>query len=320
MKNRLLFSFVLLCSCLSSKAQQQEKDTVKVGIYITSIHDIDFKQKEFSTTFWLWLKYKNPKLDFVNNLEVSNAKTVEKAFFTIDSSDNRIVLQMKLQCVLKDSWTISNFPFDHQKLRIILENSQFDAESMVFVPDTAGQSFDPRYTLRGWYIDSCIISTGKRTYQTAFGNEEALTQNSEYSVFRVRLSITREAGGLFLKMFMGMYLAFLISYVCFYIHADSMDSRFGLSVGSLFAVMGNKYIVDSSLPDSSTFTLADTLHSITLLFILLVIAANAYSLRLIKQNQIPRSIRFDNRAGSLLLILYLSLNAWFIWQAATAES
>jgi hypothetical protein len=135
----------------------------------------------------------------------------------------------------------------------------------------------------------------------------------------VRLSITREAGGLFLKMFMGMYLAFLISYVCFYIHSDSMDSRFGLSVGSLFAVVGNKYIVDSSLPDSSTFTLVDTLHSITLLFILLVIAANAYSLRLIKQNQIPQSVRFDNRTAVALLILYLVSNAWFIWIALSAE-
>jgi len=319
MRDRFILCMLLLCTSYSVTAQELERDTVKVGIYITSIHDIDFKQKEYATTFWLWLKYKNPKLDFVNNLEVSNAKSVEKTFFTIDTSGDRISLQMKLQCVLKDSWTIANFPFDHQKIRIILENSQFDASSMVFVPDTAGKSFDPRYTLRGWDIDSCIITTGTRTYQTAFGNEAALKQESEFSVFRVRLSITREAGGLFMKIFMGMYLAFLISYVCFYIHADSMDSRFGLSVGSLFAVVGNKYIVDSSLPDSATFTLVDTLHSITLLFILLVIGANAYSLRLIKQNQIPKSVRFDNRTGLVLLLLYVVSNVWFIWQALTAE-
>ncbi len=320
MRDRFLLSMVLLFTCYSITAQELKKDTVKVGIYITSIHDIDFKQKEYATTFWLWLKYKNPKLDFVNNLEVSNAKSVEKTFFTIDTSGDRISLQMKLQCVLKDSWTIANFPFDHQKIRIILENSQFDASSMVFVPDTAGKSFDPRYTLRGWDIDSCIITTGTRIYETAFGNEAALKQESEFSVFRVRLSITRDAGGLFLKMFMGMYLAFLISYVCFYIHADSMDSRFGLSVGSLFAVVGNKYIVDSALPDSATFTLVDTLHSITLLFILLVIAANAYSLRLIKQNQIPKSVRFDNRTGLVLLILYVVSNVWFIWLALTGDA
>lgn len=33
---------------------------------------------------------------------------------------------MKLQCVMKDSWKISNFPFDRQTLRLSIENSQFD--------------------------------------------------------------------------------------------------------------------------------------------------------------------------------------------------
>src|SRR5688572_10097664 len=36
----------------------RKPDTVKVGLYVTSIHNIDFKQKEYTTTFWLWLKYK----------------------------------------------------------------------------------------------------------------------------------------------------------------------------------------------------------------------------------------------------------------------
>jgi hypothetical protein len=63
----------------------------------------------------------------------------------------------------------------------------------------------------------------------------------------------------------------------------------------------------------------DTLHGITLLFILLVIAANAHSLRLIKQNRVSESIRFDNRTGLVMLIVYLASNAWFIWRAALGE-
>ncbi len=315
---RLILSVIFILSAYAAAwAQDVKKDTVLVGIYITSIHDIDFKQKEFATTFWLWLKYKNPELDFVNNLEVSNAKTVDKAFSTIDTTGGRIFLQMKLQCVLKDSWKISNFPFDEQKLRIFLENSQFDASTMVFMPDTLGEHYDKRYTLRGWNVDSCIISAGKKVYPTAFGNEAAVKQESEYSIFRVRLSIKRDAIGLFWKMFLGMYLAFFISYICFYIHSDSMDSRFGLSVGSLFAVIGNKYIIDSSLPESSSFTLVDALHGITLFFILIVIAANAYSLRLIKQNKIQQGIHFDNAIALIVLISYLGLNIWLIWRAVS---
>lgn len=310
-----LFTVTLILNWPSANAQEVKRDTVKVGIYITSIHNIDFKQKEYTATFWLWLKYKNKNLDFYNNLEVPQAKSVDKSFFTIDSSGDRIYMQMKLQCVMKDSWKITNFPFDQQKLRLSIENSQFDSKALVFEPDTVGQNYDKRFTLRGWSIDSCIISAGTHLYETAFGSDDAKKPQSEYSVYKVRLSVTRDAGGLFWKMFLGMYLAFLIAFICFFIHADGMDSRFGLSVGALFAVIGNKYIIDSSLPESATFTLVDMLHGLTLLFILLVIAANAYSLYLIKKDRVRKAARFDKITAITFFSLYLILNISFIVKA-----
>lgn len=311
-----LLSLVLIAICFSVQAQETKKDTVKVGIYITSIHDIDFKQKEFTVSFWLWLKYKNKDFDFINNLEVPQAKSVDKSFSTVDTSGDGVTMQMKLQCVMKDSWRIENFPFDRQKLRLSIENSQFDSRYLVFVPDTVGQHYDNRFTLRGWLIDSCNISSNIKSYETGFGDVKLAKPHTEYSAFRVRLDIKRDAGGLFWKMFLGMYIAFLISYLCFYIHADGMDSRFGLSVGSLFAVVGNKYIIDSSLPESASFTLVDLLHGITLFFILAVIAANAYSLRLVKRNKIAKAIKFDNITAQIILGVYLILNIYFIVQAS----
>jgi hypothetical protein len=290
-------------------------DTVTAGIYITSIHDINFKDKEFTVNFWLWLKYKNRDFNFYDNLEVPSAKSVTKSFVTADSSGEKVYMQMKLQCVMKDSWRINNFPFDMQKLRISLENSQFDSRYLVFVADTVGQHFDKRFTLNGWVIDSCLISTGKKAYETAFGDEKLTKPHTEYSTFKVRLSITRDAMGLFWKVFLGMYIAFLIAYVCFYIHSDGMDSRFGLSVGSLFAVIGNKYIIDSSLPESTTFTLVDTLHGLTLFSIFCVISSTAWSLKLVKNNQLERANRFDMRMAQILLGAYILANLYFISQA-----
>ncbi|HTD93995.1 MAG TPA: hypothetical protein VK644_09295, partial [Chitinophagaceae bacterium] len=235
----------LLTPSLRSGAQEAKPDTVTVGIYITSIHDIDFKEKEYTVTFWLWLKYRNKNFDFMQNLEVPQAKTVTKTFTSMDTSGERIYMQMKLQCVMKDTWRISNFPFDKQRLRLSIENSQYDSRYLVFVADTVGNHFDPRFTLSGWSIDSCLVSTGIKAYETGFGDGNLAKPHTEYSSFKVRLSLGRDAGGLFWKMFLGMYIAFLIAYVCFYIHSDGIDSRFGLSVGSLFAVIGNKYIIDS---------------------------------------------------------------------------
>jgi hypothetical protein len=311
----ITFIVILFASSIAI-AQKSTPDTVYSGVYITSIHDINFKDKEYNVSLWLWLKYKNKKFDFLHNLEIPQAKTFTTSYSTVDSSDNRIYILMKLQCVMKDSWAIDNFPFDRQKLRFSIENSQFDTESLVFAADTLGKHFDPRFTHRGWRIDSLDISTGIKIYETGFGDESLKKPHTEYSNFKVKLQIDRDAMGLFWKMFLGMYVAFLIAYMCFYIHTDSIDSRFGLSVGALFAVIGNKYIIDSSLPESTTFTLVDTLHGITLLFILTVIICTSYSLKLVKQEKIDKAKRFDLICAQILLVVYLSLNAYFIYGAS----
>ncbi len=239
-----------------------------------------------------------------------------RSFATVDSSDGKVYILMKLQCIMKDSWKIGNFPFDQQKLRLSIENSQYDSRSLVFVADTLGKHYDPRFTLNGWNIDSCIISTGMKIYETGFGDETLARPHTEYSAFRVRLSITRDASGLFWKMFIGMYIAFLIAYVCFYIHPDGIDSRFGLSVGSLFAVIGNKYIIDSALPESTSFTLVDTLHGLTLFFIFIIISATAYSLKLVKEKKERKARRFDMIVAQGILLLYVILNIYFISKAS----
>ena len=315
---RIVFFALMLMFFSTSKAASDSvkilPDTVLTGIYITSIHDIDFKEKEYTVDLWLWMKYKRKEFDFIQNLEIPQAKTVTKSFTTIDTSGEKVYVVMKLQCVMKDNWKTNNFPFDGQSLRLSFENSQYDSSTLVFAVDTLGDHYDKKYALQGWNIDSCKIKVKTRTYKTTFGIDQASPQ-SKYSSYMVRIVLERESLGIFWKLFLGMYVAFLIAYACFFIHADSIDSRFGLSVGALFAVIGNKYVVDSSLPETTSFTLVDKLHQVTLVFILAVIIATAHTLKLVKQNKIADSITFDKICAKIFLILYTGFNTFFIWQA-----
>jgi hypothetical protein len=311
----LFFLFIFHSSFV--KAAPTVPDTVSVGVYINSIHDIDFKDKQYTISLWLWLKYKNPDFDFSKYLEVPMAKTVDKSFYTIDTlSDGRIYMLMKLQCVMKDSWKIQNFPFDRQKLRFTIENSQYDAGDLIFAVDTMGKHYS-KWTASNWRVipDSFKITTNIKKYETSFGDPALTKPYSEFSAFKVQIGIERDSWWLFMKLFIGMYISFLLSFLCFFIHRDSIDSRFSLSVGSLFAVIGNKYVVDSSLPESSTFTLVDTLHGLTLCFILAAVACSVYALKLIKANKIEQMQRFDKKAAWVLLSIYVVLNIWFIFSA-----
>ena len=330
----LLGFFIINYSFLSVKslAQNAHPDTVYTGIHVTSIHNIDFRKNEYSLTFWLWLKYKNKQFDFVKYLEIPQAKDFKLLYSSVDSSNNRIYIVMKLECLMKDSWKVGDFPFDRQKLWLTIENSQYPSDSLVFAEDKIDKNYYAKditgkhyYQERslngsrgivGWQIDSFNVSIGKNLYETAFGDTTYDKPLSEYSDFRVKISIQHKSQGLFWKMFIGMYLTFLIAYICFYIHADSIDSRFGLSVGALFAVMANKYIIDSSLPESTSLTLVDTLHWLTLAFIFAVITATAYSLKLVKAKKIKKANRFDMITAQVLLLIYVILNIYYISQAS----
>src|SRR6187455_2887169 len=146
MKNyfRYGFLFFILFMCAYGKifADNDQPDTVNVGIYVTSVHDVDFREKEFSINLWLWLKYRRPEFDFMKNLEVPMAKTFEKSYSTIDTlDDGRIYILMKLQCVMKGTWRIKYFPFYRQKLRFTIENSNYDADELVFSIDSVGHHY-----------------------------------------------------------------------------------------------------------------------------------------------------------------------------------
>jgi len=312
----LLALFIVIS--ISAKADEIKPDTVEIGIYVTSIHNIDFANREYDITFWLWLNYKKKEFDFLRYLEIPNAKSHVYEFVAVDSTDKEISIQMKVQCVMKDSWRVERFPFDNQRLWLTIENSQYDAKSLVFKVDTIGGRFDRliKYSLAGWKIDSCKITSGLSVYETAFGNKTAAKPQSIYSAFKMRTSISHVAPELlFLKMFIGMYIAFLISYICFYIKRSSFDSRFSLSVGALFATIGNKYIVESSLPESTSFTLVDSLHGLTLTFILLTVLATTISLKIGSDNKKYNVVSFDMMTGQFLLFIYVAANLYLIWDA-----
>lgn len=314
---KLFLLIALLASGFTHAEKKAEPDTVSVGIYINSIYNIDFKNKEYTINLWLWLKYKNPDFDFSRYLEVPMAKTVDKSFYTVDTlDDGRIYMLMKLQCVMKDSWKIQSFPFDRQKLRFTIENSQYDSRYLIFKEDTLGKHYS-KWTLPDWNIveDSLTIKAGTKKYETSFGDPGYSKPQSEFATFRMLILMERDSWGLFLKLFIGMYISFLLAVVCFFIHNDHMDSRFSLSVGSLFAVIGNKYVIDSSLPESTTFTLVDTLHCLTLLCIFIAVACSVRTLRLVKDNQMIKAINFDRRACLSLIVFYVALNLFFIIRA-----
>lgn len=306
----MLKYFFTLCLALmlATAYAQQERvpDTVKVGAYVISVHDINFHDKEYTIRFWLWFVYDNADFDFSKQLDIPNAKEIEPPDIIVDSVEGKSWAIMKMKCTMKEKWDVQDFPFDQQHLKVQIENALFDNRSLVFVPDTKGSRFDEKEAIDGWTIRNFHVICKSNDYETGFGDSTVTGQ--VFSTFNIEMDIERNAWGLFMKIFIGMYIAFLIAIVSFTPHPSELEPRFGLPVGGLFAAVGNKYIIDSVLPESSTFTLVDTLHAFTFFAIFMTLVVSAIALKYHDSGRTDIALRVNRIGSGIVVVSYILAN------------
>ncbi|HSY62729.1 MAG TPA: hypothetical protein VK796_12680 [Cytophaga sp.] len=315
-KNKIVGILLLFVLTLQLQATPRTPDTVKVGSYILSLHDINFHDKEYTMRFWLWFLYNNKNFDFTNQVEVPNAKNIEKPDVLVDTINGKTWVLMKMKSVMKQSWNVNDYPFDEQNIVVSIENTMYDKNWLVYQVDSAGSSFAPTMNVDGWKIKDFHVMRGTNQYNTAFGDPRVTTSRSEYDTFNIKMTLERAAMGLFMKIFLGMYIAFFIGCISFFIDIKEVESRFALPVGGLFAAVGNKYIIDSLLPETSDYTLVDTLHSITFLFIFFTIFLNAYCVKWYEHKKIEKAFNLNYYGSRIMIAAYILLNVFFVSMAA----
>lgn len=309
MKIRL---FCVLFVSLLSTTLKAQPDTVQVGAYVMSIHDINFRDKEYTMRFWLWMLHNKADLDVVKQTEIPNAKSVERSEIFIDSLDNKAWVIMKMKSVMKQSWKVNDYPFDKQYLNVQFENTEYDKNDLVFKVDKKGSTYDKELTVDGWKITNFETTTDSNLYETTFGNYLNPNTTCTYATFNIRMTLERNALGLFLKLFVGMYISFLIAMVSFLIHPKDVEPRFGLPVGALFAAVGNKYIIDSLLPETSSFTLVDSLHTLTFGAVFLTIFVSAFALSAFRKKHVARYRKINKVGGLMVFLSFVFLNLLLI--------
>lgn len=311
----LLCAFGLILLCPVGVPAQSAPDTVRIGVFVNDIYDINLNENSFSIQCWVWFNYTNPELNPLESLEIPNAKEVG---YSLDFREEKNGVQWagkKIHAVVKKNWDIRRFPFDEQYMTLEFEDSDKDIATLVYAADTANTKPDASLALTNWKIQRFGITTETKKYNSTYG-DPGLSEGSEYPHASLTVHIKRESWGLFFSLFTGLYVAFFISSLVFFIDPVDVDPRFGLSVGGLFAAVGNKYIVDSILPQSTTFTLVDKLHILTYIFLLLCIVLSVISLQIWKNGDKSRSARFDRRAYFIIVSLYMLINIGLIYQSS----
>ncbi len=316
MKNRLLAAvFLLFCSTTSFC----QKDTCRIGVYINSIYDFKLDDKSYMADFWVWANYKNDSLKFDNIVEITNSKEADFSHYSMEKKAGWNWATQKCRAQLIHQWDVSKFPFDKQQLRIEIEDAESDTSQLIYMADQANSKIDSSFNLSEWHIENFSLVHGVKTYQTTYGNP-SLSGQSSYPRVVAEITISRKNSWVkLIKLLTGVYVAFLISCIVFFVSNESQDSRFCLCVGGIFAAIGNKYIVESVVPSSTSNTLMDNVHTLTFIFILLITVVMIISLRLYQSGDAKKvllSHKVDKWSFYVFTFLYAIINIAIVNMAA----
>ena len=315
---------LLALSPAAARAEEAPK-VVKVGMFITNLFDIDFAHQDVEAQFWVWFNHTDPDFDPKKDIEIVNAREVETPNASrVDAGPRGLWDQVKYSAVLNEAWNVKNYPFDRQKIRIVLESTQLDARALKFEPDFEGTKLRRDLSLAGWRIDGLKIFASSEFYETAYGDPTMSSVGpSIYPRVTVEIDVRRNGWRLLLSTFIGFGLAIALAGIVLTSSAFRRPSevieigaQLAIGTGALFSTIGSGYILQSGLPPTTEFSLADafqlTAFTVTFLTMLMI-----FVVHVLRQRQMWTAALTTAR---VLFALYLVSVAWIVYRVVIAAS
>jgi hypothetical protein len=163
------------------------------------------------------------------------------------------------------------------------------------------------------------LKSGLQQYVTNFGDPSKPPHStSEYARLVIDVEIERESSAVFWKLTAIPYATAILAFLSFFVVFDSflMFPRFSLLIGSLFAACLSMRSTNSELGTADVFTLLDSIHVATLVYIFFGIIFTIVSRAMFHLQVAEKKILFWNIVTGVASIgIYALVNLALVWSA-----
>jgi len=264
----LWFGLALLWAFLTTAHAEESPPPVnaEVGIFLTSLHDLDVHNASYEAVFWLWAVHDGDAWEPGETLEIVNARSVRVEQHATDSRADHHWSTIKMAAEVRADWDVSDFPFDRQDLVLQIEDGDLDWSELRLSADAVNSRVDPALVVPGWDVERFEIAAEPVTVDTTYG-DPTLSGQSTYGRITVTTHVRRQGTRAFFSIFSGIYVAFLLAALASWVPGGHFGARVTLIAAATFAAVGNKYVADAHLPMVSVVTLVDRVQIATFLAI-----------------------------------------------------
>lgn len=300
-------------------AEEVQKESIELGVFVTSLYDLDTTKGHFGADVWIWSRSKNSKFD-IKKLEVYYLNTKFPFHYDLDDSTSLgkglVHSARKLSGTFLHNYNLENFPFDRQILELNIENTQEYAGVWDFYTDPQS-GIDKSIAVEGWVIESAEAVVSNKRYNSDFG---LINKNPEFSRVTLKIILKRQSSLLFFKLTLGLLVAIAIAIFACLLPSNNSElfsARVGLLGATLLAVVVSQQFADSQAGDTSSVTLIDLLHMLGTVCILLLFGSTLIS-RLVYAKNGNRNFgyAFDRVVVFSVSVLFFIISAVLTYHAS----
>ncbi len=282
----ILLFFIMLISvqtnqAMASDTDQQERQTVRLGLRLIDVSRIDSKTETFTVEGILYVDWhdanqKNQtgewgeattdlrleKMDWWPAPEFENARGIrERSGMLLGIyDDGSIEYEERFSLTLSTDLFLRQFPFDSQTLpiKLIIGGGPEDQIKLEISEFSPGLIKMPEWEFSS---DSFThkIETGIKPYGAEF--------SPLFSRALFAIDIERHWGYYFWRIILPLLIIITVSWSVFWMRQNELGDRLGISFTALLTIVAFNFIVADTLPRISYLSLLDVLITITYLWI-----------------------------------------------------
>ncbi len=242
---------------------------VSVGLHISNLADINQATETFAVAGYLLYNWNDPRLAYNAktagtttkasklddiwhpNLEMVNFKSSEASDTTVDiAPDGTVTAQERFSKTLSSGLELDRFPFDRQKLLVIIESLKSPESSVRLTHDPKKISIgtDSFVTLSEWTVKQLDGSDGRSFFPP---------EQQNYSRVSIEINIQRNSGFYIFKVMVPLFLITIASWSVFWINPQEFSTQIGIAFTNLLTIVALLLVINDSLPKVGYLTFMD---------------------------------------------------------------
>lgn len=269
-----------------------QAEVVETGLFAMNVYDLDIASNTYYADFYAWFKWQG-EIDPLAQLEFSNGvddwgmvltPTYEEPEILPDGSQYQI---WRIEGRFVQPFSLARYPLERHNLSIILENSAYTIDELVYVGDPDQSGYSDLLALPGWRILGFKLENLIRQYTTNFGDSR-LGDQAQHSILLYSLKIARPPSFFLWKLLLPLVIVVASSWGSLLLNPQYSDSRIAIPVTALLTTVFLQESYSSTLPDIGYLVLMDKLYVIAYILIFLSIAEAIITADWMKDDQHDR--------------------------------